>query len=113
MSEVFKIKCLDCGKEIEVISPATLNCQNCGGGEHEFEKEMYFECFYKHPHIGKKSNPQCEGCIVVERTMFRTFRVNKQIGSEDNKMPIEDKVEKKVITTRSGLKKRRPRKKIK
>jgi hypothetical protein len=68
---------------------------------------MKFKCFYGHEHVGKKSSPNCKKCLNVERTMYRTFEPSKQIGDEANRMPVVDKVESKVVKTKSGIKRRK------
>ena len=107
MTELYAIKCSDCNFETEVVSPATLTCTKCGCGTQIFKKTMKFKCFYGHEHVGKKSNPLCKECINVERTMYRLFEPSKHIGDEENRMPVDKKVEKTVVKTKSGLKRRK------
>lgn len=114
MNEIFLAECEDCGDKIEVISPATFTCNKCGCGTFKFKQTMVFECFHKHIHVGKKTNPNCEKCLNAERTMWRTFKLSRQIGDGTNRMPEDKKVEKKVIrrkkkatVTKSGLKRRK------
>lgn len=118
MTESYKVKCDHCDTEMQVTSPASLSCNNCGGGKLWFEKTMVFKCIRGHVYQGKCSNDACEECIHNERTAYRTFELSKQVGDEENKFPVEKTISGK--TTRSGvrkktggmaIKKRKPRKK--
>ncbi len=109
MSETYRIKCRDCGNELDIISPATLSCNKCGCGTHIFEQTMKFTCFYKHEQVGKKSAP-CMKCINVERTMWRNFAPSKHIGDEANRMPETKTIGSKTVKTKSGIKRRKKKK---
>ena len=104
--ETFEIICSDCDNRVEVVSPSTLTCNECGCGTHKFHRDMEIKCFYGHTQIGREAKP-CKECINTERSMYRTF---KRAKGGDPEIADDPKSRTKAKTTKTGIKRRRPTK---
>ena len=65
MSEIFEVKCVDCGLGMSVVSPAHLICQKCGSGQIEFPNAVIFTCHMGHEQRGQIADEVCKECYIL------------------------------------------------
>ena len=90
MSKIFEVKCVDCGKEMEVVSPAHLICQKCGSGQIEFPNAVIFKCHMGHEQRGKIADEVCKGCYTYQQKPIRYFEELKPKEKDPEPPPPDE-----------------------
>ena len=96
MSEVFEVKCVDCGNAFGIVSPGHLICQKCGSGQVEFSNAVIFSCHKGHEERGRIASEVCKKCYNFEQRSLRNFKRMEPVKKKAPEPPVEVEEEEEV-----------------